>query len=255
MAAEENGGIEVIFVGEEDLSEEAVTYLDSVLGDDEILVAAAGFDFESKVIVITDQRVLVTGEEDGVGVLVLSVGHDDISLMTRDGRTLVIETETGEENRFRFGDDQTVEELVEISDQLHTIRAGHADDDDEELTESEGGRPSLFGRVLGGIGSAKQKVSRSVDVLTGADIRRFDEFTDATTRAVVGVHQDVSELRGEVVRVQRVVDDMRASQMRQTERIERLEQIGRRTSPTPWIAGAAALALVLSIVAVVMSVS
>ena len=253
MADEENEEIEVIFVGEEDLNEEAVTHLVSVLGNDETLVAVAGFDFESKVLVITDLRVLILGASGVLNIL----NHDDIARMSRYGRDLVIKTARGYEHRYGFGKGETVEELVEISHHLHTIHAGPDEeyDQEEELTESEGDRPSLFGRVLGGIDSAKQQVSRSVDVLSGADIRRFDEFTDATTRAVVGVHQDVSELQGEVVRVQGVVDDMRASQQRQTERIERLEQIDRRTSLTPWIAGAAALALVLSIVAVVLSAS
>ena len=45
---------------------------------------------------------------------VLNVNHDDIYLMARDGRTLIIETRKGEEHRYRFGNDQTVEELVEI---------------------------------------------------------------------------------------------------------------------------------------------
>ena len=91
--------------------------------------------------------------------------------------------------------------------------------------------------------------------MTGADIRRFDEFTNATTRAVVGVHQDLSELREQVVRTHRVVDEI---QERLTERLDRLEQsVGRRTSRTPWIVavGAAAAALLLSIVAVLMSMS
>ena len=112
----------------------------------------------------------------------------------------------------------------------------------EEQTESKGGRRGILGRVGGLIGSAKQKVSRSVDVMTGADILRFDEFTDATTRAVVGVHQDLSELKEQVERL--------------TERIDQLEQsIRRRTSLIPWIVGATAVALLLSIVAVLMSVS
>ena len=112
----------------------------------------------------------------------------------------------------------------------------------EEQTKSEGGRRGMLDRARGVVGSAQQKVSRSVDVMTGADIRRFDEFTDATTRAVVGVHQDLSELREQVERL--------------TERIDQLEQsIRRRTSLTPWIVGAAAIALVLSIIAVMMNVS
>ena len=107
------------------------------------------------------------------------------------------------------------------------------------------------------IGSARQQVSRSVDVMTGADIRRFDEFTDATTRAVVGVHQDLSEVRQQVVRTHRVLDDIQQREQLLNERLDQLEHsVGRSTNLTPWIVavGAAAVALLLSIVAVLMSV-
>ena len=115
-------------------------------------------------------------------------------------------------------------------------------DDTEEQTKSQGDRRGIRDIASGVIGSAKQKVSRSVDVMTGADIRRFDEFTDATTRVVVGVHQDLSELREQVERL--------------TERLDQLEQsASHRTRLTPWIVGAAAVALLLSIVAVLMNVS
>ena len=114
----------------------------------------------------------------------------------------------------------------------------------------------MFDRAKNLIGSARQKVSRPVDVMTGADIRRFDEFTDATTRAVVGLHQDLSELQEQVVRTRRAVEDTQQRQERLTERLDQLEQsVGRRTRLAPWIVGAAAVALLLSIVAVLMSVS
>ena len=148
-------------------------------------------------------------------------------------------------------------ELWRLSEilQMQESNAGEERTESEEQTESEGGHPGRFDRARGVIGSARQQVSRSVDVMTGADIRRFDEFTNATTRAVVGVHQDLSELREQVVRTHRVVDEI---QERLTERLDRLEQsVGRRTSRTPWIVavGAAAAALLLSIVAVLMSMS
>ena len=134
----------------------------------------------------------------------------------------------------------------------------HENDDSKEQDESEGTRRGMFDRARGVIDSAQQQVSRSVDVMTGADIRRFDEFTDATTRAVVGVHQDLSELREEVVRTHRLVGDIQERQEHLTERLDQLEQsVSRRTSQTPWIVavGAAAVALLLSIVAVLISVS
>ena len=106
---------EVIISGDEGLNEKAVACVDSILREDETRIAVSGFDFATKVLVITDQRVLVAGEEHDVGMLVLSVNHYDISPMTRDGRTLIIKTRKAEEYRYRFGKDQTVEELVEIT--------------------------------------------------------------------------------------------------------------------------------------------
>ena len=100
------------YIGDEDLNEEATALLDRLLGDDETLVAVAGFDFETKVIAITDQRVIITSGNDG---LVLNVRHNHISTIRRDGRTLEIRTTTGVEHRHRFGKDDTVQELVEIA--------------------------------------------------------------------------------------------------------------------------------------------
>ena len=139
MAPGENEDAEVIFVGDEDLNEEAVAYTDSILRDDETPVAAAGFDFESKVIVITDQRVLITVGEDDVGTLDLSLDHDDIDLVRRDGRTLIIETRTGEEHCYRFAKDQTVEELVEIAGavgSLEEMEVAPAEEEDAQTTQT-----------------------------------------------------------------------------------------------------------------------
>ena len=131
------------------------------------------------------------------------------------------------------------------------------DDASEEQSQNEDDRRSVFDRAKGVIGSARRQVSRSVDVVTGEDIRRFDEFTDATTRAVVGVHQDLSELREEFGRTHRAVDDIHERQEHLTERLDQLEQlVGRRTSPLPWfiVAGVSAVAILLSILAVLLSV-
>ena len=135
------------------------------------------------------------------------------------------------------------------------------ENDGGEQTESEGERRGMVDRAKGAIGSVRQRVSRSADVMTGADIRRFDEFTDATTRAVVGVHQDLSHLREQVARTQGVVDDIQERQERQERLAERLNQLGqsdgRHASLTPWIVavGVAAVSLLLSIVALAMGMS
>lgn len=132
------------------------------------------------------------------------------------------------------------------------------ENDGAERIEREDERHGIVDRAKDVIGSAREQVSRSADVMTGADIRRFDEFTDATTRAVVGVHQDLSELRQQVARAQGVADDIRDRQTRLNERLDQLEQTAGRHANLPlWIVavGAAAVALLLSIVALLVGMS
>ncbi len=103
---------DVAYIGDEDLNEEAAALIDTLLRDTETPLAVAGFDFETKVIAITDQRVIIASGNEGP---VLDLTHDDIHLIERDGRTLLIRTRNGEEHRHRFGKDDTVQQLVEIA--------------------------------------------------------------------------------------------------------------------------------------------
>ena len=103
---------DIAYIGDENLNQEASDYIGKLLRDDETPVAVAGFDYESKVIALTDQRVIIASGNDG---LVLNLAHDAISLIKRDGRTLVIETRSGIEHKHRFGKDETVQELVETA--------------------------------------------------------------------------------------------------------------------------------------------
>ena len=157
-------------------------------------------------------------------------------------------------------------------------------DDLEQHSEDEGGRGGVLDRARGVVGAAKQQVSRSADVLTGSDIRRFDEFTDAATRAVVGVHRDQAELREHLARTDQTLDQVGQQQAQLGEQLELLEQSIERvrqgqealsarveetahshTAPeesgkavlVPWIVAVAVsgVALLLSIAAIVASMS
>ena len=97
-------------------------------------------------------------------------------------------------------------------------------DDGEDQVEGKGGRPGVFDRARGAIGSAKQQVSRSAEVLSGSDIRRFDDFTDAATRAVVGVHRDQAELREHLADMDQTANELRQEQLSVAERLETTEQ-------------------------------
>ena len=98
-------------IGDEDLNEKAVYHINRRLRDDETPIAVAGFDFETKVIAITDQRVLVTDQDHG---LVMNLTYDEIFTIEKDGRTLVMRTRHGKE-QYRFGKDETVRALGEIA--------------------------------------------------------------------------------------------------------------------------------------------
>ena len=127
-------------IGDEALNKEATDLIDSLLRDEETLVALAGFDFETKAIALTDQRVIIASGNDGV---VLDLGHDEIHTISRDGRTLVVQARNGEEHRHRFGKDDTVQELVEIARrerQSHASRtAGAAPDTENPAAQEERG--------------------------------------------------------------------------------------------------------------------
>ena len=113
MASVENEEPEVLVVGDEEISESAAAYLDGIVGEDETPVAVSAFDYETKVLAITDQRILVASEDGGWN-LDLTVNHDDILRFDRDGRTLIIQPKNAGERRYKFGNDQTVAELVEL---------------------------------------------------------------------------------------------------------------------------------------------
>ena len=87
---------------------------------------------------------------------------------------------------------------------------------ENEETQGTETQPSIFRRAANRVGqgvdragreigqasrSTGQALQRSSEVLTGADIRRFDEFTEAVTRVAVGLHHDQAEAS------QRLVDD------------------------------------------------
>ena len=139
------------YIGDEDLNEEATALINELLRDDEMPVAVAGFDFETKVIAITDQRVIITSGNDG---LVLNLRYDEINIIGRDGRTLVIQIRNGEEHRHRFGKDETVRDLVETARRELRLQGSRADGSGPSVESqasqeerAEGNTPPIAERV------------------------------------------------------------------------------------------------------------
>ena len=105
---------QTVYIGDEDLNEEAMDQIRSLLKEDETAVAAAGFDFETKVLFVTDQRVLIADAFEG---LVLELSRGDIYSARGEGRTLTIRDNIGKLHRHRFGNEQTVRELIDFVNQ------------------------------------------------------------------------------------------------------------------------------------------
>ena len=66
-------------------------------------------------------------------------------------------------------------------------------------------------------------VQRTGDVLTGADLRKFDDFTEAVTRVCVGLHRDNIELRSQLARLEQQLEEANLAQKDLAARLESLE--------------------------------
>ena len=69
----------------------------------------------------------------------------------------------------------------------------------QEAPEESSGKAGIGERFRASIRSAGESVTGTADTITGVQFRRqFEDFTDAVTTAVVGVHQDQGALRGAI---------------------------------------------------------
>ena len=82
----------------------------------------------------------------------------------------------------------------------------------DETPEEQPGGGGIGSRLAGALSQGSQTVRRTSDVFTGADIRRFDEFTDAVTRVTVGLHRDQGELRDQVNDLEQSLSESRQAQ-------------------------------------------
>ena len=136
-----------VTVGDDDLNASTVAYLERMLRAGETLAAVSGFSFGEKTLAITDQRILVAEEGGSVSRLTLDVTHDDILRFERDGRTLIIEPRQTGERRYKFGQDQTVEQLVKIARSHQTTQTQVEGSREIRGAASDGGQSSIAERV------------------------------------------------------------------------------------------------------------
>ena len=93
----------------------------------------------------------------------------------------------------------------------------------DEPPEEQPGGGGIGSRLAGAFSQGRQTVRRTSDVFTGADIRRFDEFTDAVTRVIVGIHQDQAELQEQLARLEKGIADIHQTQADQAKKVAAIE--------------------------------
>lgn len=79
-------------------------------GEDERVIVYSGFDYESKVIAVSSQRVLIAHKEQGIE---LASPLRALSSVRRDGRTLILNVSNNQEYKYRMGNDEVVQDLVD----------------------------------------------------------------------------------------------------------------------------------------------
>ena len=110
---------------------------------------------------------------------------------------------------------------------------------DDDLEDSEGRRSRLVGRLRRTVGAAREGLTGTVDTVTGVTFReQFEDFTDAVTTTVIGVHEDQVELRERLFRLEQRPSPVPSSGLSQA------------TVPSKLIA----VSVVLSFLAVLVSV-
>lgn len=73
----------------------------------------------------------------------------------------------------------------------------------DDLQDNDERKPGVLGRVRGAFGSAGEGVTGAVDTVTGAGFRKdFEDFTEAVSTTVIGVHQDQVALRESISRLE-----------------------------------------------------
>ena len=58
------------------------------------------------------------------------------------------------------------------------------------------------------LSTARETVKRSAEVMSGSDIRRLDEFTDAVTRVLMGLYRENQEQVERITRLEQTVSEL-----------------------------------------------
>ena len=130
-------------------------------------------------------------------------------------------------------------------------------DETQRAVKDSSGKAGIGDRFRASARSAGERVTGAADTITGVQFRRqFEDFTEAVTTAVVGMHRDQSEMRGrlEDLEASGKSDDTTQQLSELRDRQDKLEATAKSGSASPLVIVfgiVSILALLLGIIAVV----
>ena len=104
----------IYFFGDEGLDQIAMERIERTKRPSEQDTVYAGFDFENKVIAVTNERVLISAHNDRIE---FNHPYERIRSATREGRTIVLTIGQGmniQRHTYQMGNDEVVQDLVEL---------------------------------------------------------------------------------------------------------------------------------------------
>ena len=105
-------------IGDEKLNEGAMRGIHNLMRPTEDLIALSGFAFETKVIAVTGERVVITKDE---GNPEFSHYLDSMQPARRDDRTLILKIAETVDHKFHMGQDEWVTQLVDLINSQRNI--------------------------------------------------------------------------------------------------------------------------------------
>ena len=103
-----------VTLGSEALNSYAVERIKLMIRGDETVVAYSGFDFESKLIAVTSQRIIIADKNGSANSL---LNLNDLVLVAQENRTLIIGTRYTSA-KYQMGDANTVTEIERLINRL-----------------------------------------------------------------------------------------------------------------------------------------
>ncbi len=116
-------------------------------------------------------------------------------------------------------------------------RGNDAPETSADAQDSNSRRPGIGDRLRETVRATGEGITGTADTITGVQFRRqFEDFTDAVTTTVVGVHRDQEKLQERTDKLESETIEVQRTQGELRERVDRLESTEKSLDTAPLVA-------------------